>query len=81
MWILNTDLPPWNTYIIFRLKGESQFATGKTSKQQPKPRSKHRGYVHFQPENTAQEEYSVEWKNVEDWYVEDEGEKEGMKAD
>ena len=78
---MNTDLPPRNTYIKFRLKGESHFTAGKTSKQQPKPKSRHRGYVNFQPENTEQEEYSVEWKKVEEWYVEDEGEKEGTKAD
>ena len=80
MPITNTDLPPKNTSIKYRRLGESHFTAGKTSKQQPKRKGKHGGYVNFLAENTEKEEYSVEWKNIEDWSVCDE-EKEGMKED
>ena len=80
MPITNTDLPPKNTSIKYRRSGESHFTAGKTSKQQPKRKGKHRGYVNFLAENTEKEEYSVEWKNIEEWFVCEDEDIEGVEA-
>ena len=71
---MSSDLPPRNTFIKFRIKGETKFTIGKTSKSQPKPASKNRGYVNIQEEG-ERKGYSVKWIEVEEWNILERGRK------
>ena len=62
---MSSDLPPRNTSIKLRMKGEASYITGKTSKSQPKPSSKHRGFVNFIEEG-ENKTYSINWMEVEE---------------
>lgn len=77
---MSIDIPPRNTSIKFRRKGETEFTTGKTSKSQPKKSSKYRDCVNFQGKDGSSG-YSVEWAYIEEWYIHDEGEEESKTED
>ena len=68
-------LPPRNTSVMYRRKGEDEFTTGKTAKGQPKPSSRNRGYVNFQGDESKPQGYSIKWEEVEEWCVLEEDKK------
>ena len=65
---MSPNRPPRNKSIKFRMKGETNFTTGTTSKSQPKPSSINRGFVNFIEEGESKA-YSIKWVEVEEWNI------------